>query len=252
MPSFPLSRHEIEPRISGHLDELLSLWWAEQGASKPRDLQLIASALPFERTQPLRALDLCCGPGDAGRAIRQLYPNAQIDCLDRDPFLISLCAAANQRDRIPGRIVLADLEDDTWQASLARNYDAITIVNALHWLDHARAERIVRDVRALLGSGGIFVFAEPVSPEPPFATGFEEWKNKQPPRYTRENWERFWTTANKYLRYDHIASLGPRTDDGIGDTLAVAGWISLMRDAGFVATDVLWRDADQVIIAAVK
>lgn len=252
MPSFPLSRREIEPRISGNLDELLTLWWAEQGASKPRDMDLIASALPFERSNALRALDLCCGPGDVSRAIRRVYPNAQIDCLDRDPFLISLCAAANQRDSIPGNVVLADLEDDAWQTGLARNYDAIAIVNALHWLDLARAKRIARDVHALLRNGGIFVFAEPVSPEPPFAPGMAEWKDKQPPRYTRENWERFWTAANKYLGYDHIASLGPRTDDGIGDTLPVAGWIALVEEAKFTTIDILWRDADQVIVAAIK
>jgi hypothetical protein len=31
------------------------LWWAEQGASKPNDLELIASAIPFPRDQPIRA-----------------------------------------------------------------------------------------------------------------------------------------------------------------------------------------------------
>ena len=66
----PISQTEIETRISGHLDELLELWWAEQGVSKPRDLQLIASALPFARDRAVRVLDLCCGPGDVGRAIR--------------------------------------------------------------------------------------------------------------------------------------------------------------------------------------
>ena len=69
----PISQAEIEARISGHLDELLELWWAEQGVSKPRDLQLIASALPFPRGQAVRVLDLCCGPGDVGRAIRHEY-----------------------------------------------------------------------------------------------------------------------------------------------------------------------------------
>ena len=28
-----ISQAEIEARISGHLDELLELWWAEQGAT---------------------------------------------------------------------------------------------------------------------------------------------------------------------------------------------------------------------------
>ncbi len=93
MQSPPISQTEIDARINGHIDELLELWWAEQGASKPKDLELIALAMPFPRDQAIRALDLCCGPGDVGRAIRQVYPKAQIDCIDRDPFLTSICRA---------------------------------------------------------------------------------------------------------------------------------------------------------------
>jgi hypothetical protein len=31
----PISQAEIDARIANHIDELLALWWAEQGASKP-------------------------------------------------------------------------------------------------------------------------------------------------------------------------------------------------------------------------
>src|SRR5262249_55630919 len=44
MQSPPISQAEIDARIHGHIDELLELWWAEQGASKTNDLELIASA----------------------------------------------------------------------------------------------------------------------------------------------------------------------------------------------------------------
>lgn len=103
MQSPPISQAEIDARISSHIDELLELWWAEQGASKPSDLELIALTMPFPRGQAIRVLDLCCGPGDVGRAIRQIYPNAQIDCIDRDPFLTSICRAVNQRHTGPAR-----------------------------------------------------------------------------------------------------------------------------------------------------
>ena len=95
MHSPPISQAEIDARIHDHIDELLALWWSEQGASKTNDLELIASAIPFPRHQAIRALDLCCGPGDVGRAIRQIYPNAQVDGVDRDPFLTSICRAVN-------------------------------------------------------------------------------------------------------------------------------------------------------------
>ncbi len=102
MQSPPISQAEIDARIHPHIDELLALWWAEQGASKPNDLALIASVIPFPRDQPIRVLDLCCGPGDVGRAIRKVYPNAQIDGIDRDPFFMAICRAVNQREHIPG------------------------------------------------------------------------------------------------------------------------------------------------------
>ena len=248
----PISRAEIDSRISGHLDELLQLWWAEQGVCKPRDLDLIASALGFPRDQAVRVLDLCCGPGDVGRAIRLQYPNAQIDCVDRDPFLTSICAGVNGRDQVPGKIVVADLEDDGWVDGLPGDYDAVAVVNALHWFDVPRAGRLVQDIHALLRSGGVFIFAEPAAPEARFAAGVEAWRAIQPPRYSRENWERFWSRANALLGYDHPKLWGPREADHIDDDLSVAGWMRLLQGAGFALTDVLLRDADQVIIAALK
>jgi SAM-dependent methyltransferase len=248
----PISQAEIDIRIQSHIDELLVLWWAEQGASKPRDLQLISSAIPFPRSQAIHALDLCCGPGDVGRAIRQAYPKAQIDCIDQDPFLTSICRAVNERDRIPGALVVRDLKDPGWAHQLQGNYDVVAGVNALHWFDAERAPQLVLDVYEILREGGVFLLAEPARPETPFVAGFEEWKAKQPLRYTHENWERFWSRANALLGYDHTALLGPRQNNRIGDSMTVAGWISLVERAGFRLIDVLLRDADQVVIGAQK
>jgi SAM-dependent methyltransferase len=252
MQSPPISPAQIDARIGPHIDELLELWWAEQGASKPRDLDLIAMTLPFPRSQAIRALDLCCGPGDVGRAIRRIYPNAHIDCIDRDPFLTSICRAANQRERIPGMLVVRDLIDDGWLDGLPGEYDVVATVNALHWFEARRAEELAKDIRGTLRPGGLFLLAEPVCPEAPFVTGFEQWKARQAPRYTRENWERFWSRANALLGYDHTALLGPRDGNRIGQDLSVAGWSRLVERAGFEHLDVLWRDVDQVVIGAQK
>jgi SAM-dependent methyltransferase len=247
-----ITQAEIDARVGAKFDELLKLWWAEQGASKPRDLDLIASVIPFARDQAIRVLDLCCGPGDVGRAIHRIYPNAQIDFIDRDPFLTSICKAANRGDGVAGRIIVRDLEEENWASDLRSDYDVVATVNALHWFDDARAGQLLKDVHAMLRAGGLFLLAEPTSAETPFAAGFEAWKERQPPRYSRENWERFWSRGNAVLGYDHIALIGSRDDDHIGDTLSVAGWIELLRAAGFGLTDVLLRDADQVILAALK
>ena len=211
----PISQAEIDARVSDHIDELLELWWAEQGASKPRDLKLIALATPFPRGDAIRALDLCCGPGDVGRAIRKIYPKAHVDCIDRDPFLTSICRAANQRARIPGTLVVRDLEDDGWLDELAGNYDVVATVNAIHWFDEQRAGQLIKDVHGTLRAGS--------------GRG-----------------------ANALLGYDHTTLLGPPGANRIGDNMSVAGWLRLLERAGFELSDVLWRDADQVVIGARK
>jgi SAM-dependent methyltransferase len=249
MRSLPISQAELEARLAGHVDDLLQLWWDEQGASKPSDLELIARVLPIPRTEPIRVLDLCCGPGDAGRAIRHIYPQAHIDCIDRDPFLLSLCAAANRRAGIPGRIVIKDLTADDWLVDVARDYDVVTVVNALHWFDSTRAASVVQQIKGLVREGGVFICAEPAVAAGPFRTGFEEWTATRPPRYTRENWQRFWSRANAVLGCDHTLLLGPRQD---AHTPTVTGWLERVEQAGFALVDVLFRDADQVIIGAVK
>lgn len=252
MQAPPISQAEIDARIEGHVDELLKLWWAEQGEFKPRDLELIASAIPLPRGQAIRALDLCCGPGDVGRAIRRIFPNAQIDGIDRDAFLTSMCRAVNEREGVPGTLVVRDLEDDRWLDALPGKYDVVATVNALHWFAEARAKRLLQDVHKALNDEGLLLLAEPVSPEVPFGAGFDEWKARQPPRYSRENWERFWSRARQLLGYDHAALLGAPDAQRIGDGMSVAGWIGLLEQAGFGLVDVLWRDADQVILGALK
>ena len=252
MQSPPITQAEIESRISDHLEELLKLWRAEQEGSKPRDLELMASVIPYSRSEAVRVLDLCCGPGDVGRAIRRMYPRAQIDCIDRDPFLTALCRGMNQRDQIPGKIIVRDLNDAGWPDELPGNYVIVAVVNALHWFDATQAGQLLANVNKALRRGGVFLLAEPASPKHPFATGFEEWKAKQPPRYSQENWVRFWTRANEILGYDHTRLLGPRDANRIGDRMGVADWTRLVEAGGFGLADVLLRDADQVIIAAQK
>ena len=252
MRSPPIGQAETEARISGHADELLKLWWAEQGPSKPRDLDLIASVIPFPRDEAIGMLDLCCGPGDVGRAVRRIYPNARIDCVDRDPFLASICKVVNQQAQTPARLIIRDLSTDGWLTDLPGDYHVVATVNSLHWFDVVSAQQLIKDVYSLLRGDGIFLFAEPTSPERPLAPGFEDWKARQPPRYLRENWQRFWARANALLGYDHTALLGPRDRVRLDDDMSVAGWINLLRVAGFRLVDVLLRDADQVIIGALK
>ena len=249
----PLTQSQIESKLSDdNLDELLDLWRTEQGAEKRRDLDLMAAAIPFSKDATLRVLDLCCGPGDVGRVIRARYPKSRVDCLDRDIFLISICIKTNRREGVSGQNYVRDLWDPDWCRDLERGYDVVATANALHWLDAQRVSELFKDVFRLLRPGGVFLFVEPSCSETIFASGFAEWRSRQPSRYSRENWERFWSRANEILGYDHTKLLGSRDLQRIGEGMPVSGWIRLLNNAGFEWVDVLLRDADEVILAAAK
>lgn len=140
----PIDQSQIDERIKDHVEELLRLWWVEQGGTtKGRDLRIVSSSLPFPRDRALRAIDLCCGPGDVGRAIRENYPNAQIDFVDHDPLLLSICRAFNGRVEMPGTYRQLDLNDESWCQGLpGRHYDVVAAANAIHWLSASRAKAV--------------------------------------------------------------------------------------------------------------
>jgi SAM-dependent methyltransferase len=249
-----LTQTEIAQKLRGEdLDKLLELWWAEQGPAKRSSLEMIAAAIPFPAGNNLRVLDMCCGPGDAGRVIFSRFPNACIDFVDRDLFFTSLCSAVNQRDSVSGRTLVRDLSDPDWHRDFPNNYDVVVVANGLHWFSRNRAAELFADVYELLRPGGSFLFMEPVGPEIHFASGFAAWKHTQPSQHKREDWIRFWSTANSLLGYDHLKELGERADENrIDDKLSVLGWVWLLQATGFDSIDILRRDAEKVVVAALK
>jgi SAM-dependent methyltransferase len=249
---------EIEDKLRGEdLNAWLDLWRAEQGPAKPGALKLIAAAIPFPMDQSLRVLDVGCGPGDAGRAIHSRFPQAQIDSVDQNEFFVALCGAVNRRDGIGGRTWAGDLSKPSWRGDLASDdlasdYDVVVAVNAVHWLSLAKASGLLGDIFQSLRSGGVFLLMEPAGSGPPFASGFNKWRKKQPSQHKYEDWRRFWSRVNDLLGYDYGFLGEPDGQDRIGDGLSVMQWVGLLTDAGFESIDILLRDAEKVVLASVK
>ena len=257
MPRSPLSQTQIEDKLrTENLDEWLELWWISQGGEpRHRRLRLIAEVLPFERDSEIAVLDMCCGPGDLGRFVRTRFSKVRIDCVDRDPFLLALCAALNRRQGIPVKTFVRDLWDASWSSGLPREYDAVVVSTSLHWFDVERLGELFADVFGLLKRGGVFLFAEPARAQEPFVSAFEEWKAKQADAYDPSTWDQFWARANALLGYDHREVLGrhPAGRIEIGDAgIPVLAYVALLKGAGFGSIDVLTRDAEKVVLGSAK
>ena len=257
MPIAPLSRSEIEEKLRHeNLDEWQKLWWASQGDDLAfADWTLMAAAVPFPETQALSVLDLCCGPGDAGRFMHRRFHQATVDRLDRDSFFLALPGALNRRSRVPGESYSRDLWDPRWRDGLPRDYHVAVVTASLHWLDVLRLGEILGDVLGLLRPGGVFLFAEPACPDAKFAQALANWKPSESDTYDPAAWDRFWERANAMLGYDHTAFLGhrPNGKEEIGDRgIPVLQYSALLRGAGFESIDVLRRKSEYVVMAAAK
>lgn len=93
---------------------------------------------------------------------------------------------------------------------------------------------------------------EPVGNEPPFASGFSQWRSTQRSQHNHDHWVRFWSRVNTLLGCQYMDLAAQRPPHVIGDTLPVMGWVRLLRNAGFASIDILLRDAEKVILAALK
>lgn len=244
---------EIEEKLQGEdLSAWLHLWHAEQGPAKPAALQLIAAAIPFPRDRNLRALDVGCGPGDAGRAIHSRFPGSSVDFVDQNEFFAALCDAVNRRDGVGGRTLARDLSAPDWRKDLASEYDVIVAVNSLHWFSMRKAKELVGDFYESLGSGGVFLLMEPVRAAAPFAKGFEEWQKAQPSQHRHEDWVRFWSRVKSFIGHDYGFLGDPPQRERIGDSWSGMEWVGLVTGAGFGPVDVLLRDSEKVIVAGAK
>jgi SAM-dependent methyltransferase len=174
------------------------------------------------------------------------------DFLDRDLFFASLCSAVNRGDGVPGQTLVRDLLAPDWRSGLPGDYDVVIVANALHWFRRRRAAALFAEIFALLRAGGTFLFMEPAGPEPAFASGFNKWKSAQPSQHKPDDWIKFWTRVNTLLGCDYVKQLGDRDQNRIDDKLSVLGWVGLLNEAGFQSTDILLRDAEKVVLIALK
>ncbi len=221
----------------------LDLWHAGQGGDNWNvKHRRVAAAIHYPRSKFIRALDLCSGPGDLGRAIRIQYEHAELDFLDSDYFLLELAKKINEMVGVPGRYFLRDCWQSSWHHNLYRSYDVIAATTALHWFDVSRLQEIFGEVYDLLSEEGVFIFNETASSvlERESGTGTLV---QQKPKSTPNKYREFWDKVNCQLgfNYDDINTHQKSDDLEIidDDGIPATAYIDMLRSAGFSKIDVV-------------
>ena len=230
----------------------LARWNASQGGlTRDRRLARLVSALPLDACTAPRVLDVCCGPGDLGRAVVQRFPDVRLDGVDREPLLLALCAALHRDEGVAHTLFRRDLWDEHWSDGLATDYDAVVASTALHWFDPARLGALLRELRSMLRDGGVLAISEPIArpdwlaPESASADEYD----------VEGTWDAFWNGAADAFGYERDDLDATPADAGrpIGDDgLPALAYVGLLRDAGFREVDVVEAWNGDAVFAAVR
>ena len=186
-------------------------------------IRALVEAIPFERSLPIRVIDLGCGTGTVTAKVLELFPYAQITCLDLSENMVSFA-----RTRLAGypwvKFVVADFSSFEFDAQ----YDVVVSSLALHHLATDEDKQgLYRRIYENLSSGGVFYNADIVLASNEFlqATYMDEWRRFMSRSVSMEEIEGKW--IRKYQEEDRPVKLV--------DQLA---W---MAEIGFRDFDVVWK-----------
>jgi tRNA (cmo5U34)-methyltransferase len=115
--------------------------------------EMLMELIPFERTEPLRALDLGAGPGVLAELLLRGFPKSRVVVFDLAEKMI--LAAQEKLQRFEGRVSyqLGNIVSDDF----GDGYDLVLSGLSIHHLDNDAKRDLDRRIFAALEPGGLFL-----------------------------------------------------------------------------------------------
>ena len=186
-------------------------------------IRTLVEAIPFERSEPLRVIDLGCGTGTVAARVLDEFPNAQVTCLDVAENMIAIARIKLAAHPLVN-YAAADLND----FEFCGKYDAIVSSLALHHLVTVEdKQNFYRRIYGSLNSGGGFYNADVVLASNDFlqALYMNEWRRYMGNKLSIDEIEGKWIPKHK--EEDRPAKLIDQLE-----------WL---KEIGFANVDVLWK-----------
>lgn len=197
-------------------------------------VEAAVAAMPFEKGDDIRVIDLGCGTGTLAGAVKDAFPNAKLTCLDIAEEMLNM--ARIKLADAPGTVYInAGFEDFEFDGQ----YDAAVSSLALHHLGTDEEKlAFYRKIHGGLKQGGVLVNADVVlaSTDRLQRTYMERWIGFMSRSVGRDEAESKWIP--KYYREDRPAPLVKHLD--------------MLKKAGFRAVDVVWKYYNYTVYTAVK
>jgi len=180
-------------------------------------------AIPYEKSNPIKVIDIGCGTGTIARKIKEKFPNSIITCLDLAENMIEMA-----------KIKMKEYDDVTYiidnfcNFKFDRKYDAIVSSLALHHLVTDKDKRqFYKMVFNNLSNGGVFYNADVIlgSNDHVEDVYMSKWREFMRKNVSLEEIENKWIP--KYYEEDRPAKL--------------VDHLKWLEDIGFIDVDVLWK-----------
>jgi tRNA (cmo5U34)-methyltransferase len=187
-------------------------------------LDALVTALPFDRCKPIRVVDLGCGTGTIARRIKDVYPLAQVTCVDIAEKMLQIAQVKLGEAGDDLRYQLANFEDYEFDAT----YDVAVSSLALHHLmsDDDKI-RFYKKIYNCLTLGGVFYNADVIlgSSLDLQERYMEKWREYMRLQVSAEEIEQKWIPQH----YD---------EDRPASLMSQLAWL---EDMGFAEVDVIWK-----------
>jgi len=194
-------------------------------------LGIIAKLIPFNRDQPIKVLDLGCGPGVLAEMVFKLFPKSEVVVFDLTEEMLDVCRKRLEPFRERLTVVQGDFKTD----SLGAGYDLVMAGLSLQHLNHEERRRIYNDIYNSLNPGGMYLAREIVVDPSTYVT---EWHYRLWRDFMRSHGENDALWYEKHRAKDHPATIEQH--------------LAWLAEAGFVHAVCHWRYFNFAIITAQK
>ncbi len=189
----------------------------------PEMIESLILTIPFHQSSSINVIDLGCGTGTISKCIMNLFPNANLTCLDLAENMIEIA-----------KIKLAGYSRTRFQLGDFRSYEfddkydvAVSSLALHHLVTNDDKSTFYRKIYTSLNPGGIFLNADVVlgSSDHIQSIYIDKWKQFMTKFFSESEINNRWLA--KYREEDHPAKL-----------LDQLTWLV---DLGFVEVDIVWK-----------
>ncbi|MGX6608053.1 class I SAM-dependent methyltransferase [Micromonosporaceae bacterium Da 78-11] len=200
--------------------------------------------------EPRRVLDLGGGPGGLADRMAARWPNAAVTLIDLDPVLLAL-AHAGVTSTVS--VHAGDLGTATWAARSRSEYDLVTVMMTMHYLQPGQARVLYRQAHRVTAPGGLLVVAD-LMPEDDLPTLMAALDPAPGEAAAELAWAQWWAQV---ADVPELASL-VRARSSLfeqrppAEFTATASWhLEAARAAGFSEAGILWRCGRHAALVAI-